>query len=119
MADTLEAQRAKHGRKGPKRAKRQSGKTPSVDVSSLSEEERNKPIATGVRLMPDRYGKAHNAAKQAGMSFNGYIEALIARDQVDETGRPLWAQQQPVADILPGLDGQLSSQRQPDLKEAV
>ncbi|MGV9601655.1 toxin-antitoxin system HicB family antitoxin [Streptosporangium sandarakinum] len=88
MADTL----------GAKRGRRQRGKAPRVDVSSLPD---NKPIATGLRLQPAAYQKAHRAAEAAGISLNAYVAALVERDVVDGDGRPVWAPQPPAADPLP------------------
>ncbi|MFL6057120.1 MAG: hypothetical protein ACJ72W_30110 [Actinoallomurus sp.] len=48
-------------------------------------------IATGLRLDGAEYTKAHIAAAAAGLSLSGYIAALVRQDQVDENGRPLWA----------------------------
>lgn len=42
--------------------------------------------------------KAHAAAEAAGLSLSGYIRELIRRDEVDKTGRPLWAE--PAAEQL-------------------
>jgi len=36
--------------------------------------------------------KADAIADTLGISLSAYVDALIARDQLDETGRPLWWQ---------------------------
>jgi hypothetical protein len=55
-------------------------------------------IATGLRVEQSEYMKAHAAAEAAGLSLSGYIRELIRRDEVDKTGRPLWAE--PAAEQL-------------------
>ena len=42
-------------------------------------------------LQPQLYEKARTAADQANLSVGAYLERLIDADQVDEDGRPLWA----------------------------
>ncbi|GGS99141.1 hypothetical protein GCM10010156_66620 [Planobispora rosea] len=116
MAETLEAPRAKHGHKGPARATRQRGKTPRVDVSSLPEEERNKPVQTTVRLLPAEYDLAHAEAERLNMSFNGFIALLIARHAATQATDAPQDQQQPTAGPL-GTDGQLSGATHPQLPE--
>lgn len=54
-----------------------------------------KLIATGMRLELTEYLKAHTAAEAAGPSLSGYVAELARRDQVDEHGRPLWADPAP------------------------
>lgn len=38
------------------------------------------------------------------MSLSGYLAELVRRDEVDETGRPLWAPPESVPDQLPLID---------------
>ena len=47
-------------------------------------------VSTRVRLDPAQKEKAELAATALGISMTTYIEALIARDAVDERGRPVW-----------------------------
>jgi hypothetical protein len=42
-------------------------------------------------VLPELCDKARTAAAAANLSLGGYLERLIAADQVDEDGRPLWA----------------------------
>jgi hypothetical protein len=42
------------------------------------------------RVRPDVRNKARAAADAAGVSFASYLERLIERDEVDETGCPVW-----------------------------
>ncbi len=42
-------------------------------------------------VLPELCQKARTAAAAANISLGGYLERLIAADQVDENGRPLWA----------------------------
>lgn len=43
------------------------------------------------RVLPEIHSKATTAAQAAKMSLSAYLESLIARDELDEQGRPLWA----------------------------
>jgi len=49
-------------------------------------------IRTVTSLDRDSYHKAHLAAEQLGVSVSGYLATLVRRDEVDTTGRPVWAQ---------------------------
>jgi hypothetical protein len=42
-------------------------------------------------VLPELCDKARTAAAEAGLSLGGYLERLIAADEVDESGRPVWA----------------------------
>lgn len=42
------------------------------------------------RIPPAVHDKARRAADAAGITISAYLEALIARDQVDESGCPVW-----------------------------
>lgn len=46
-------------------------------------------------VLPELCEKARAAADAASLSIGGYLERLIAADQVDEAGRPLWAADYP------------------------
>ncbi|MGW1765019.1 hypothetical protein ACWCQL_13210 [Streptomyces sp. NPDC002073] len=54
-----------------------------------------------VRLSPlvpaDVHKQAYDNAKAAGVSMSLYLAELIRRDELDESGAPVWA-----ADALPG-----------------
>jgi hypothetical protein len=52
-------------------------------------------VATGFRLEFSEYLKAHTAAEAAGLSLSGYLAELVRRDEVDQDGRPLWADPAP------------------------
>ena len=42
-------------------------------------------------VLPELCEKARTSAAAANISLGGYLERLIAADQVDVDGRPLWA----------------------------
>lgn len=42
------------------------------------------------RVDPELRAKAHRAAAAVGVSLAAYVEQLLAHEQLDETGRPLW-----------------------------
>ena len=42
-------------------------------------------------VLPDLCEKARASASAANLSIGAYLERLIAADQVDAEGRPLWA----------------------------
>lgn len=51
------------------------------------------PSATATlyaRVAPDRHAKAHAAAAAMGVAVATYLDQLIARDEVDQHGMPLW-----------------------------
>jgi|GEM_PF-852803 hypothetical protein len=57
-----------------------------------------RPVAKpGIRVKlygyvtPEHYEKARTAAYSAGLSLGAYLTHLIATDEVDQGGRPLWA----------------------------
>ena len=72
------------------RGRRQRGN--SAPRTNLAQVDPDALIQTGFRLRGSEYIRAHQAAEAAGLSLSGYIGALINRDQVDENGRPLWAE---------------------------
>lgn len=43
-----------------------------------------------VRFRPPVREKAERAASALGVSLTTYVDELVARDQLDENGRPLW-----------------------------
>lgn len=51
---------------------------------------RGTSVALFARVRPPLHDKAHRAAAATGVSLASYVEQLIARDEVDEHGRPLW-----------------------------
>jgi len=42
------------------------------------------------RVQPERHAKAQAAAAALGISVAAYIDQLLAHEEVDEHGRPLW-----------------------------
>ena len=58
------------------------------------------------RVAPDTRDRAHRAAAALGVSMAAYIEQLLLRDELDDTGRPVWAEEEPLerGDVLPGMD---------------
>ncbi len=55
-----------------------------------------KPVAGDLRIHkvyagPERWLEIAARAERAGMSVSAYLNALIERDEVDETGTPSWA----------------------------
>jgi hypothetical protein len=46
---------------------------------------------TGIIVQPEDAEKAITAAEMAGVSFAGLVAQLIRRMDVDEAGRPVWA----------------------------
>ncbi len=46
-------------------------------------------------VLPELCEKARTSAAAAGLSIGAYLERLIAADQVDADGRPLWATNDP------------------------
>ncbi|GAB3278217.1 hypothetical protein GCM10027589_04210 [Actinocorallia lasiicapitis] len=79
-------------RVGAQRGRRQHGAGPRVDVEQSTRPPKQRGlIQTSARLDEEEYLKAHTAAKAAGISFAAFIGMLIRRCEVDENGRPLWA----------------------------
>lgn len=77
---------------GAVRGRRQRGNSVPRSVKSAKPGEL---IATGFRLEFNEYMKAHTAAEAAGLSLSGYFAELVRRDEVDERGRPTWAEPVP------------------------
>jgi len=50
--------------------------------------------------------RANATADALGITMGQYIELLIERDELDATGRPLWANEvfPPANDPIPGLE---------------
>ena len=46
-------------------------------------------------VLPELCDKARASAAAANLSIGGYLERLIAADELDEHGRPLWATTEP------------------------
>ena len=42
------------------------------------------------RVQPERHAKAHAAASALGIPLAAYIDGLLAHEEVDEQGRPVW-----------------------------
>lgn len=54
-----------------------------------------KPVAGDLRIHklyagPDRWLEIARRAKAAGMSASAYLNELVDRDKVDDSGRPVW-----------------------------
>lgn len=45
---------------------------------------------SNARLQESTKAKADGIADTLGVSLSAYVDALIARDQLDEAGRPIW-----------------------------
>ncbi|GGM22280.1 hypothetical protein ACFFX1_11230 [Dactylosporangium sucinum] len=70
-----------------------------------------KPVAGDLRLLkayvpPERWADVTERAKRAGLTVSGYLNALIDRDELDDTGTPVWAAarssaQLPLAELNP------------------
>ncbi len=50
--------------------------------------------------------RANAAADALGITMAQYVELLIQRDEFDDAGRPLWADEvfSPASDPLPGME---------------
>ena len=64
------------------------------------------PITTDLRTLKtyvtiEMWCEAMDRAEKAGMSLSKYLAELIARDQLDESGRPVWATEPQIEDQLP------------------
>lgn len=70
---------------GPVRGKAQPGRRLSYDPSS------GQNWRTGVVILPEMAKKAIHAADRTGLSFAGLVNELLKRMDVDENGRPVWA----------------------------
>jgi hypothetical protein len=77
--------RAMTQRRGRAAGKPQQHRRASYDPDS------GKTWRTGVVVQPDDAVKALRAADLAGLSFAGLVAQLIRRMDVDEDGRPMWA----------------------------
>lgn len=58
--------------------------------SQPARRQRGQSSALYVRVRPGFKEKADRAAAAAGVSLATYIEQLLARDQVDDAGLPVW-----------------------------
>lgn len=47
-------------------------------------------VQLNVRVHADRKRKVERIADALGVSVNAYMDSLLAREQVDDAGRPLW-----------------------------
>jgi hypothetical protein len=74
-------------RGGAPHGRRQSGSGPRAEQTPD-----RTSYYSGVRLKPGAYHKAHQAAEALNLSLSGYLAELVERDQVDDDGRPLWAE---------------------------
>lgn len=53
-------------------------------------------VQLNVRVHQDRKRKAEQIADALGVTLNAYFDSLLAREQLDEAGRPLWWPEQEV-----------------------
>lgn len=83
---------------GAPRGTRQSGGGPRATDDNRA------ALYTGTRLTRAEHAKAHKAAAALDLSLSGYLAELVRRDEIDDTGRPLWAPAEPVPDQLPLID---------------
>lgn len=60
--------------------------------------ERGTSVALFARVRPEFHAKARRAAAVTGVSLATYIEQLVARDEVDQHGRPVWWPTSPPAE---------------------
>lgn len=58
------------------------GRTPRKGVADA--------VQLNVRVHEDRRKKVERIADALGISVNAYIDSLLAHEQLDATGRPLW-----------------------------
>jgi len=73
---------------------------------------RRRPRSAGstalfARVNPDNHTKAVAAADALGVSLAAYVDALLARDELDAHGRPTWWP----ADDISNDQGELPLQR--------
>ena len=47
-------------------------------------------VVVQARVSPETRAKAHKTAAALNVSLTAYVERLIAHDQLDESGRPVW-----------------------------
>lgn len=52
-------------------------------------------------VVPDVAVKAIRAAERTGLSFAGLVNELVRRMEVDENGRPVWADEHDDQEALP------------------
>ena len=53
----------------------------------------------------DEWYDAMDRAEKAGLSLSRYLRMLLARDQLDADGRPVWVPHTTSSDELPGMEG--------------
>ena len=69
-----------------------------------------KPIGGDLRQLkayvpPERWAEVTERAKKAGLTVSRYLNALIDRDEVDDTGTPVWAAERATGQLpLAGLN---------------
>lgn len=47
-------------------------------------------VQLGARVMPEHKEKVAAIAAALGISVNAYLDALLAHEELDERGRPIW-----------------------------
>ncbi|MCQ4045793.1 hypothetical protein ACFOSC_27745 [Streptantibioticus rubrisoli] len=77
------------------RGRAQGGRRVSYDPSS------GENWRTGIVVVPDVAVKAIRAAERTGLSFAGLVNELVRRMEVDENGRPVWADEHDDQEALP------------------
>lgn len=80
---------------GPVRGRAQTGRPLTYDPTS------GQNWRTGVVVVPDMAAKAIKAANSTGLSFAGLLNELLKRMEVDENGRPVWADELAEQKALP------------------
>ena len=53
----------------------------------------------------DEWYDAMDRAEKAGLSLSRYLRMLLARDQLDADGRPVWVPHTTSSDEPPGMEG--------------
>lgn len=67
-------------------------------MAAIKGRRKRPPAATATlyaRVAPERHAKAHAAAAAMGVAVATYLDELIARDQVDAEGLPVWWEHPP------------------------
>src|SRR5664280_1221381 len=83
-----------------------------VLVEGMTERRLPKPgtVGTDLRVLRtyvsiDEWYDAMDRAEKAGLSLSRYLRMLLARDQLDADGRPVWVPHTTSSDELPGMEG--------------
>lgn len=68
------------------------GRMSAVKGRQRRVKEERKPLFA--KVSESHHAKASCAAQRMGISLAAYIDLLLEREQVDDSGRPLWAPEQ-------------------------